>query len=118
MTRMSDPREQHAEKLLAAVNEAAGSVSTRFVTFLTVSVYVAVTIASTTDEMLVRAHLVTLPLLNTQIPISGPFGFYTVAPWLIVLLHADFLLQLSMGGKRLDSRLRRMRFRGGETPLR
>lgn len=98
---MAEGREQYAEKLLAAVNEAARSSSTRFVTFLTVAVYVAVTIASTTDEMLVRAHLVTLPLLNTQIPISGPFGFYTVAPWLIVLLHTDFLLQLSMLGGKL-----------------
>ena len=96
-----DAREQYAEKLLTAVNEAARGASTRFVTFLTVSVYVAVTIASTTDEMLVRAHLVRLPVLDTHIPISGPFGFYTVAPWLVLLLHTDFLLQLSMLGGKL-----------------
>lgn len=105
---MADDREQYAEKLLGAVNAAADSVSTRFVTFLTVAAYVAVTIASTTDEMLVRASPVTLPLLNANIPISGPFGFYTIAPWLIVLLHTDFLLQLSTLGDKLSRFQRRI----------
>jgi uncharacterized protein YjbI with pentapeptide repeats len=34
--------------------------------------------------------------VNVSIPIIGPFGFYTLAPWLIVLLHAGLLLQVSM----------------------
>jgi uncharacterized protein YjbI with pentapeptide repeats len=92
---------QYAEQLLTVVNDTARTVSTRFVTFLTVGVYVAVTIASTTDEMLVKGSLVTLPLLNTQIPISGWFGFYTVAPWLLVALHLDLLLQMSWLGAKL-----------------
>jgi uncharacterized protein YjbI with pentapeptide repeats len=72
------------------------------VTFVSVGAYVAVTVASTTHEMLLRAsNLVTLPLLNAQIPIIGPFGFYTIAPWLIVLLHSDLLLQLSILGNEL-----------------
>src|SRR5215470_19497673 len=100
---MGDTREQDAADLLGLVNEAARAVSTRFVTFLTVGVYIAITIASTTDEMLVKGSLVTLPLLNTQIPISGWFGFYTVAPWLIVGLHVDLLLQLSMLGNKLST---------------
>lgn len=96
---MADTR--YAEQLLAVVTDATRTVNTRFVTFLTVGVYVAVTIASTTDEMLLKGSLVTLPLLNTQIPISGRFGFYTVAPWLLVGLHVDLLLQLSMLGAKL-----------------
>ena len=100
---MADTREQDASDLLELVNDAARAVGTRFVTFLTVGVYVAITIASTTDEMLVKGSLVTLPLLNTQIPISGWFGFYTVAPWLIVGLHVDLLLQLSMLGNKLSN---------------
>jgi uncharacterized protein YjbI with pentapeptide repeats len=100
---MSESQEQYAEKLLASVNDAAGAVSTRFVTFVSVGAYVAVTVASTTHEMLLRASsLVTLPLLNAQIPIIGPFGFYTIAPWLIVLLHSDLLLQLSILGNELS----------------
>ena len=99
---MAEGREQIAEKLLGAVNDAANAVSTRFVTFVSVGAYVAVTVASTTHEMLLRAsNLVTLPLLNAQIPIIGPFGFYTIAPWLIVLLHSDLLLQLSILGNEL-----------------
>jgi len=94
---MADTREQYAEKLLGAVNDAAGAVSSRFVTFVSVGAYIAVTVAATTHEMLLRASsLVTLPLLNAQIPIIGAFGFYTIAPWLIVLLHSDLLLQLSI----------------------
>lgn len=102
---MPDEQKQHAERLLDIVNDAARAVGTRFVTFLTVGVYIALTIAATTDEMVVRASLVTLPLLNTKIPISGLFGFYTIAPWLIVFLHWDLLLQLSM----LDGKLSRFR---------
>jgi uncharacterized protein YjbI with pentapeptide repeats len=109
---VSDGLQQDAEKQLGAVNEAASSVSSRFFTFLTVAAYVAVTIASTTDEMLVRASPVTLPLLNAHIPISGPFGFYTIAPWLIVLLHADLLLQLAT----LSEKLARFQRRVGELP--
>ena len=99
---MAEAREETAEKLLGSVNAAANAVSTRFVTFVSVGAYVAVTVASTTHEMLLRAsNVVTLPLLNAQIPIIGPFGFYTIAPWLIVLLHSDLLLQLSILGNEL-----------------
>ncbi|HYC57242.1 MAG TPA: pentapeptide repeat-containing protein [Candidatus Binatia bacterium] len=100
---MALTQEQYAEKLLGAVNEAAGAVSARFVTFISVGAYVAVTVASTTHEMLLRASsLVTLPLLNAQIPIIGPFGFYSIAPWLIVLLHSDLLLQLSILSNEIE----------------
>jgi hypothetical protein len=99
---MTEASERFAEQLLDAVNDAANAISTRFLTFISVGAYVAVTVASTTHEMLLRAsNLVTLPLLNAQIPIIGPFGFYTIAPWLIVLLHSDLLLQLSILGNEL-----------------
>src|SRR2546426_4501561 len=98
---MEQISEVRVEKLLDIVNDAARAVSARFVTFLSVAVYVTITIAATSDEMLVRASPVALPLLNVQIPISGVFGFYTVAPLLVVLLHWDLLLQLSMLGRKL-----------------
>jgi uncharacterized protein YjbI with pentapeptide repeats len=95
--------EQYSERLLVAVNAAADAVSSRFVTFVSVGAYVAVTVASTTHEMLLRAaSVVTLPLLNAQIPIIGAFGFYTIAPWLIVLLHSDLLLQLSILSNEIE----------------
>jgi len=88
-------RSNNAEALLAVVNAAAPAVGARFITFLTVCVYISVIVSSTTDEMLVHAKAVTLPLLNAPIPVSGVFGFYMLAPWLIVFLHWDVLLQLS-----------------------
>jgi hypothetical protein len=101
---MAEAREEIAEKLLGSVNDAAGAVSTRFVTFVSVGAYVAVTVASTTHEMLLRAsNLVTLPLLNAQIPIIGPFGFYTIAPVAIVLLHSICCFSSILGNEPLAS---------------
>jgi uncharacterized protein YjbI with pentapeptide repeats len=91
---MAETVQQAAERQLGLVNDAARAVSASFVTFFTVAVYVGVTILSTTDEMLVWGSAVTLPLLNRQIPISGKLGFYTIAPWLIVILHTYVLVQL------------------------
>ena len=108
---MADVSGQDAEQRLGLVNDAARTVSARFVTFLTVGVYIAVTIAATTDEMLVRGSLVNLPLLNVQIPISGVFGFYMVAPWLIMVLHCDLLVQLSVLSRKL------VRFQGALSDL-
>lgn len=98
---MADETTQRAEDLLPVVNEAAASVSKRLFTFLTVAVYVAITVAATTDEMLLRGTQVKLPLLDTEIPISGLFGFYTVAPWLLVLLHCDLLMQVNVLATKL-----------------
>ena len=99
---MADVSEKYAEQLLESGNEAARTVSGRLVTFLSVAVYIALTIAATTDEMLVRASVVTLPLLDVRIPISGFLGFYNLAPWLVVLLHWDVLVQLATLGRKLE----------------
>ena len=99
---MVDADGKDAEHLLDFVNDAAAAVNAHFVTFLTVGVYIAVTIASTTDEMLVRGSLVTLPLLNVQIPISGVFGFYMAAPVLIFGMHVYLLLLLSALARKLS----------------
>ncbi len=99
---MTEVPEKHAEQLLDSANEAARTVSGRLITFLSVGVYIAMTIAATTDEMLIRASVVTLPLLDVRIPISGFLGFYNLAPWLVVLLHWDVLLQLATLGRKLE----------------
>jgi uncharacterized protein YjbI with pentapeptide repeats len=95
------------EQILTAIQDAARTVSSRVVTFFTVGAYIALTIAATTDEMLVKGSAVQLPLLNTQIPITGWFGFYTIAPWLIVALHLDRMLQVSVLGSKLNELDRR-----------
>lgn len=85
-----EKRVEAAEKLLSAVNGAAGAAGRRHLTFITLCVYVLIIIASTTDVMLLKISPVKLPLLDVEIPIEG---FYAVAPWLVALLHFDLLLQ-------------------------
>lgn len=98
---MPDDQERFAEQMLGAVNDTARAVSARFVTFLSVALYIGITLASTSDEMLLRGSLVALPLLNVQIPIKAWYGFYSIAPWLIVALHLDLLLQFVMLASKL-----------------
>lgn len=93
---MAQGNEIHAVKLLDAVNEASRAVAARYAAFLTVVAFIGVSVATTTDEMLVRDSSLVLPLLNAPIPISGYFSFYTVVPCLVLLLHAGLLLQFSL----------------------
>jgi uncharacterized protein YjbI with pentapeptide repeats len=88
-----EKRVEAAEKLLSAVNGAAGAAGRRHLTFITLCVYVGLIIASTTDVMLLKISPVKLPLLDVGIPIKG---FYAVAPWLMALLHFDLLLQFQV----------------------
>jgi hypothetical protein len=57
--------ETHAKQLEFA-SEAARALSTALMTFLSLSLYVGIITASTTDEMLVKATTVTLPFLMSQ----------------------------------------------------
>lgn len=90
-----------AEELLHAVNDAARAVGSRFAGFLTVAAYVAVTVISTSDNTLVHGTKVHLPLFNVDVPMTGLLGFHTLAPWLIVLMHTDLLLQMSALSRKL-----------------
>jgi hypothetical protein len=76
--------EETRAKQLELANEAACALSTALMTFLSLSLYVGITTASTTDEMLVKATTVTLSFFNVSISIVG---FYALAPWLVVLHH-------------------------------
>ena len=84
--------EYNPARLLDVINQA------RLLTFLGVWSYIGITVASTTDEMLMRQSLVPLPLINVQIPVSGFFGFCNIAPWIVVLLHCDLSLEFSLLG--------------------
>jgi len=105
---MADTIDRNVDQLIDAIRDAAGAVSGRLVTFLTVGSYVALTVASTTDRHLLLGSEVELPLLNTKLPVSGWSGFFGVAPWLVIALHAAYLFQLSVLGakmRQLDARL-------------
>jgi hypothetical protein len=94
--------EETRTKQLELVNEAAHALSTALMTFLSLSVYVGIIIASTTDEMLIKGTPVKLPLFDAQIPI---IGFYAVASWLVVLNHAYVIIYF----KTLAQKLQRLR---------
>jgi uncharacterized protein YjbI with pentapeptide repeats len=77
-------------------------------TFLSLSLYVGIITASTTDEMLVKATTVTLPFFNVPISIVG---FYALAPWLVVLHHGYVIVYFKALAQKLQ------RFRDGIAAL-
>ena len=91
-----DRQEDAAEKLKAAtsaVDQGAKAVSTFFAGFLVFSAYVVVTVASTTDLMLLLESPLKLPVIDVGIPLHG---FYGVVPIVLVLLHINLLLHIWM----------------------
>jgi hypothetical protein len=100
--------EETRAKQLELANEAARALSTALMTFLSLSVYVGIITASTTDEMLVKAMTVTLPIFNVPISIVG---FYALAPWLVVLHHGYVIVYFKALAQKLQ------RFRDGIAAL-
>lgn len=98
---MSEDTKRRAEQFLRVANDAASAVARRFVSFLAAGAYVAVTIVSMSDAKLVHGTVVKLPVANVDVPLTGLFGFFTVAPWLILLMHTDLLLQMSALSRKL-----------------
>ena len=89
-----------AERLRQSADDAARLARTLFITFLVIGLYIAITIASTTDVQLLKVAPVQLPLLDIGLPIVG---FYAVVPWLFVLVHLNLLLQLYLLGRKLHA---------------
>jgi hypothetical protein len=77
--------------LLKAANDASGKAFALWITFLTVTVYLTITVGTTTDRQLLLAGPVTLPLPAVDLPL---FAFYGFAPPLFVVLHLYVLMQL------------------------
>ena len=99
---MEDQTENEIDRLQAATETAASHVRNLYAAFLLFSLYLAVTIGSTTYEQLLRTGPVDLPIIGVELPL---LGFYWVAPALFLLLHFNLLIQLTLfAGKlhRLD----------------
>jgi uncharacterized protein YjbI with pentapeptide repeats len=79
------------EKLVASINESSQHISAVTLTFLAVCVYIGVTVASTTHEVLLRGKNIALPLFSVEVPLSR---FYAFAPTLLVFLHLHLLFLL------------------------
>jgi len=72
------------EIIRAVVDDTARNVQQLYLTFLFVTVYLAIAVSSTTDEQLLRESSLPLPILGVSLPIKE---FYIVVPIAITLLH-------------------------------
>ncbi|MBF0414713.1 MAG: hypothetical protein HQL79_02980 [Magnetococcales bacterium] len=79
-----------ARALVSLVDKSAEMVRGVFLTFMLVSVYLAILIGSTTHKQLLLESGVPLPLLQTNLPIVW---VYATVPWIYFVLHWN-LLQL------------------------
>lgn len=82
-----------ADKLRAAVDEASRFVVNRYTSFLLISVYLAITIGTTTDEHLLKESNLHLPWLDVGLPIVP---FYWVMPLFYLVVHLHLMLQLAI----------------------
>ena len=83
----TDPR---AEALLGAANDSARLFRSIFLAFLLVSLYFLVLALSADDELLFKDGDLRAPILNVTVQASH---YFMAAPWILVLLHMNFLIQ-------------------------
>ena len=82
-----DPR----ENALQAVVHGALVASRHHITFLSVAVFVFIVVMSTTHlQLFLGDSTISLPLLGVGVSLRG---FYALAPWVVVILHLNLLLQ-------------------------
>ena len=92
----ADP--ERAERLLEASNSASAHVGVLHVAFMALCAYVLVIVFGTTDLDLLMGKGVKLPVVDVEVPIVG---FYAFAPYLVVLVHFNLLLQLQLLSRKL-----------------
>jgi uncharacterized protein YjbI with pentapeptide repeats len=92
------PTSPHIEKLLDAANSASQTVAALHVAFIAFAAYLGVIVWGTTHEDLLRISPVNLPILNVDLPLTT---FYSFAPWMVVLLHFNLLMQLELLSNKL-----------------
>ena len=92
-----------AKELKRGADGAAAQVRNLYITFLLAGVYTAVVVGSTTDLQLFKVSPVRLPILDVGLPIVA---FYTLIPWLILLLQ--FSISSNGGALRLALTDRRL----------
>ena len=78
------------DRLREAANESARSFRTAYAFYLIVALYILVVVSSTQQELLFRAGDVQMPIVNVGVPVVW---FFTVVPWLLLLLHFNLLVQ-------------------------
>src|SRR3954468_9601966 len=84
------------EALEKSLNDSATRVSTIWVSFLIFSLYLLLAAATVDDRQLLLAEPVKLPVLNIDLPL---WGFFFLAPILLLIFHAYVLLQVLLLGR-------------------
>jgi uncharacterized protein YjbI with pentapeptide repeats len=69
------------------------SLVTPTAVFVGAAFYLGITAASVTHVDLLVGGTVTLPVLDTPVPLTGPLGFCWIGPLLLLGLHASLLLR-------------------------
>ena len=82
-----DPR---IRELLQAANDSARLFRTVFVSFVIVALYLLVIALSADDELLFRDGSLQAPIVNVSVRTSH---YFIAAPWLLLLLHFNLLIQ-------------------------
>lgn len=91
--------EQSAEKLLSTANDGTVNARNIYLTLLGFCLFLSLVTGGLTDEKLLLDNAVALPLVEkVDLPLSV---FYAVAPWLLVFLHGDLLLNFALLAEKL-----------------
>lgn len=90
--RQSASDEDVLEKLRKAVVDSASDARRAFVIFAAFSIYLAITVSSTTHQQLLIGTVFRLPILSVSIPI---LGFYIILPLLYLVAHFNLLGELN-----------------------
>ena len=91
-------RDPDAEALLLDVNTASQHAAVVHVAFMALLSYTAIVVFGTTDVDLLIGRIVKLPIISVEVPL---IGFYLFAPFLVLTLHVNLLLQLQMLSRKL-----------------
>ncbi len=96
--RAADSRAK-VKALLDSANSASQNIAVLHIAFMAVCAYVLVIVFGTTDlDLLMGGNNIKLPVIDVAVPIVG---FYTFAPYLVVLMHLNLLLQLQLLSQKL-----------------
>ncbi len=88
---MAQPDTKELDALLASLNRSAERLQTLWFTFLTITIYFAITALTTTHRMLLLEEPMTLPILQMKIPL---LPFFVIAPLFYVVIHFYMLMMM------------------------
>ena len=89
---------ERARALLDTANSASQSVAVLHFTFMAVCAYLMLAVLGTTDLHLLLGRDIKLPVVDIEVPIVA---FYALAPYLLLLMHFNLLLQLQLLSRKL-----------------